>query len=467
MAPSKKAISFTESVKAAIAEHRMIERGSTVVVGVSGGPDSVALMNVLNSLASELDFKVVVVHMDHALREDSSADADFTAAAAAHLGLQCRIKRVNVKVIAADRSVSVEEAGRVARYEFFAEVAAEFDASKIATAHHLDDEIETFFLRLFRGSSIQGMQGIRPVYDRVIRPFIRTTRVQILDFLHMSGIEYRSDPTNLETNIDRNFIRGRVLPCIRERFPNYGKPLERTMELIRQEDRFIAQIAERVCEDTVTVDKLALSLNLTRLRKANPVIVSRVILSALHKMLGPQVRLGRVHVRSVEKLLYSEKPSGFVVLPGGLKVRRSYDQMLISLEPQEKLEHAYQTQITGPGIYQLPPSPTKIRIQLSSRGILDPKSADGKRRAFFDADSAAFPMTLRNTVPGDRLNLWGMEGSRKVKKIFIDLKVPREQRKLIPLLVKDSEILWIAGVRRGSGAGVTDSTREVVEVEII
>jgi tRNA(Ile)-lysidine synthase len=467
MAPSKKATDLTESVKTVISAYRMIEPGSRVVVGVSGGPDSIALMHVLRSLSAQLGFRMIVAHLDHVLRPESAEDARFTAAAAAELGLQCRVKSVEVRVLASERSVSVEEAGRHARYEFFAALAEEFDAAKIATAHHMDDEIETFFLRVFRGSSIQGLQGIRPVRHGIIRPFIRTTRTEVSDFLNEQKISYRSDPTNLEATTDRNFIRNRVLPCIRERFPNFRKPLERTMELILQEEDFIAPHAEQLYKEAVAPSETGLSVNVARLRGAHSVLVSRVILSAVYEIAGPHIRVGRVHVDSVARLVYAEKPSGSVILPSNLIVRRSYDNLLISREQPETERGVTQIEVTGPGVYEFPRAGISIAIRLAAKETLDPYAADGARRAVFDAEAVRFPLILRSLMPGDRFNPWGMEGSSKIKKIYIDLKIPREKRNLIPLLVMDGEILWIAGVRRGRGAPVTDSTVQTLEIEIV
>lgn len=467
MALSRKASNLTESVKTVISAYRMIEPGASVIVGVSGGPDSIALMHVLRSLSAQLDFRMIVAHLDHVLRPASAEDARFTAAAAAELGLQCRVERVDVRALASEWSVSVEEAGRRARYAFFTALAEELDAAAIATAHHMDDEIETFFLRAFRGSSIQGLRGIRPVRDGIIRPFIRTSRAEILDFLNEQTISYRSDPTNIEATTDRNFIRNRVLPCVRERFPNFGKPLERTMELILQEEDFIALHAKQLYKESVAPSENGLCLNVPRLREAHSVLVSRVILSAMYEIAGPHVRVGRVHVDAAARLLYAQKPSGSVTLPGNLIIRRSYDNLLISQEQQGYVTRAAHIEVTGPGVYEFPPAGSSITIRLAAKETLDPHMADGVRRAVFDAKEVPFPLILRSLMPGDRLQPWGMEGSRKIKALYIDLKIPREKRRLIPLLVKDGEILWIAGVRRGRGAPVTDSTVQALEVEIL
>ncbi len=170
---------------------------------------------------------------------------------------------------------------------------------------------------------------------------------------------------------------------------------------------------------------------------------------------------------SVAKLVYSEKPSGSVTLPGNLFVRRSYERLLISLQLPEALKKPDQIEISAAGIYEFPGSGVKIRIGLCARAHLDPKNADGARRALFDAHNATFPLILRGMMPGDRFKPWGMGGSRKLKKTFIDLKIPREQRKLTPLLLKNGEILWIAGVRRGRAAEVTEKTIQVMEVEMM
>jgi tRNA(Ile)-lysidine synthase len=466
MALSSKPSSLTESTKAYIAEQGMIPPSSRVIVGVSGGPDSMALMHVLHALSLELDFQITVAHLDHSLRGDSALDAEFTARAAAELGLHCSTKRLDVKSIAKQQSVSLEEAGRIARYEFFSDLAQEVNASKIATAHHLDDEIETHFLRIFRGSSLQGLQGIRPMRGPIIRPFIRTTRSEILDFLNCEGIEFRLDPTNLEERTDRNFVRNRIIPIVQVRFPSFRTTLARTMDLLRKEEGLIDSLAGRLYDESARSHEHGLSLKIAPLREAPSVLVSRVILSALYQLFGPQIRIGRIHVDGVESLIRCEKPSGQETLPGRILVQRSYGEIVISRVRPKTQENIVQVEITGPGNYKIPGTGFTIRVELLSRVNFDPRECDGKLKAVFDAKYAGFPLILRGMLPGDRLEPWGMEGSRKLKDIFIDMKIPREQRGLIPLLVKGEEILWVAGIRRGRGDPVTESTTDILEIDV-
>jgi tRNA(Ile)-lysidine synthase len=237
------------------------------------------------------------------------------------------------------------------------------------------------------------------------------------------------------------------------------------MELLRQEEDYVAHFAEQLYGETATANESGLSLNINRLQNAHIVLASRVVLSALYGVLGPHIRIARTHVDAAIRLIHSDKPSGSVTLPGNVLLRRRYRELLISRQQPEAKETFHQIEIVAPGIYEF--CGARIRIRLSARYRLDPKGSDGIRKAVFDAKIASFPLVLRGMLPGDRFKPWGIDGSRKLKKTFIDLKIPRDRRRSIPLLVKDGEILWVAGIRRGQGASVTERTSEVLELEIV
>jgi tRNA(Ile)-lysidine synthase len=456
-----------EKARTAIKRDRMVQPGAGVVVGVSGGPDSVALLHVLHRLRSELDLRLVVAHLDHAIRPDSSEDADFVRALAHDLGINPVIKRVDVRSIATEAGVGVEEAGREVRYHFFEEVRVSAGAHVIATAHQRDDVLETFFLRILRGSSLVGLRGIPAVRGRIVRPLIDASRTEILCFLEEEHIPYRIDPSNLEIGADRNFIRNRLFPVIRERFPNLATPVYRTLALLREDEEFLAGQAAQLYDRVVQTVPGGLAMDVSELALAPRALASRVVLAVLYAVSGTEVRMRRRHIQAILEIIRDANPSARMNLPGGLAVRREYGRLFVSGGGPEPNYGPVQFAVQGPGTLEIPGSEFALRFRVFEKKGAARSEADGRRAAVFDADKAPFPLTVRSPLPGDRFRPWGMEGTRKIKKVLIDVKMPIRQRRGLPLLVKDDIILWIPGVRRSREAPVTPETRRVLEVTLI
>ena len=455
------------SVINAIKRHGMIQRGDGVVVAVSGGPDSTALMHILNMLKAEMGFWMVPAHLDHRLRPESDLDAEFVREMSRKLGLEAQVKVVNVRDLAARRGISLEEAGRGARYTFFEEIRASSGARVIATAHHMDDVLETFFLRIFRGSSLKGLTGIAPTRAGIVRPLIETSRARIIRFLEEEGIPYRIDPTNLDINCDRNFVRNRLIPTIEQHFLNFRKPLQRTIELLGEEEQFVKEMAQELYSRTISRSEAGLEMSIPGLRSAPMVLASRVILVALYTLSGPDVRWGRSHVETIWKLLRSASPSAAADLPGGLMVAREYDRLVLSRRTAAELAPQPVIVVSEPGTVEVPGTGHILRLQLREPEGMCLQKYDGITAAAFDADEVSFPLTVRNPLPGDRFRPWGLKGTRKLKKVLIDLKIPRDLRKKLPLLLKDDTILWIPGVRRSDAAPIHSATRRVLAVSIV
>ncbi|MBI4965715.1 MAG: tRNA lysidine(34) synthetase TilS [Desulfomonile tiedjei] len=466
MTQSDPAKSLLSKVRATIRQYRMIEPGGGVVVGVSGGPDSIALINILNALKSETGFRIVAAHMDHGLREDSWKDAEFVREMCDKMDIPIEVVAQDVRAMAANEGVSIEEAGRRCRYKFFEDVRISSGANVIATAHHMDDELETFFLRIFRGSSLRGMKGIAPVRGQIVRPLIRAERAEIISFLEARHLPYRVDPTNLETETDRNFIRNRLFPAIRERFSNFRDPLRRTLAMLAQEDEFLDAQAKKLCSEAVSGSEDSLVLDVEKLRSAPNALTARSVLLALYDSSGRDERWSRSHIQALIKALYSVNPSARLDLPGGLVAKREYQTLRILREKPGTIPTALDMIVTGPGEVEFAETGFTLRFRLLEGDGRFPKAPGGEATAFFDADKAAFPLTLRPFRPGDRIKPWGLDGSRKLKKLFIDMKVPAGLRRVIPLLVKEGEILWVPGIRRGQAAAVTPETRRILEVTL-
>lgn len=454
-----------DTVRKTIEDHRMVERGSGIVLGLSGGPDSAGLAHVLKDLSVERDFWVVAAHLDHGLRPESHLDALCAENLAKRLDIPFRMKKENVGLLAKSRGISIEEAGRRARYAFFEEVRSSLGASAIATAHHADDQVETFLLRIFRGSSVQGLGGIPPVRQRIIRPLARLTREEILDYVTRHEIEYRIDETNLDVRTDRNFIRNRLIPVIAERFPGFRSTIGRTVELIGQEEQFLDDLSAQLAGRSVSREGDALVLDVAALRDAPPALASRVVLLALYQLSGPETRWGRIHVQAALKLIGNENPSARAGMPDHILLMREYEKLRIVRTLKGDVSKPIDISVNGPGTVEIVEAGMTLVFgffDLNSRSVppVDPAVE------WFDADRLTFPLRIRGPLPGDRFRPWGMQGSRKIKEILIDAKIPAGSRKNFPLVVSGDEILWIPGIRRSRAAAIEPATDRVLVIKL-
>lgn len=455
---------FLKEVRETIQRHRMIPEGTGVLAAVSGGPDSVAMLHALCELSMEMNFRVVVAHLDHALREESEGDAEFVCNLAEELGVEFRCRRVDVLGKARSEGISIEEAGRLVRYEFLETVRRAVSLPVIASGHHRDDALETFFLRLFRGSSVEGLCGIPAVRGNIVRPLIGASRPKIMTFLEENRIPYRVDCSNFDSSADRNFLRNQLFPFIEDRFPSFRKPILRTMKVIETEDHFLDGINEEYYASAVSIKGQEMLLDRKQLCEFPDAIARRVVMKALHCYAGPRARYTQSHLDLIFSVLFSSRPSGHVDLPRGLTIQRNYDQVRLSSGGGDSTKQPFVISVQYPGLIGIPDSDLCFRFKIVSPGAeINLRTQDA---AYFDADQLSFPMVLRSPRSGDRFRPWGMRGKRKLKKVLVDAKVPRHERAGLPLVEKDGEIVWIPFVRRGFQAPVGFDTKRILEIMV-
>ena len=459
-------IDLLRSVRAFVEKHHMFERGYKVIAAVSGGPDSMALLHVLARLRPVMGLEIVVAHLDHGLRDDSARDADFTRDACQALAISTVIQRTDVRTWSRQRGVSIEEAGREARYAFFEDVRKSVNGDVIATGHHMDDEIETVFLRMFRGTSPKGLRGIARVRDRVVRPLLCATRQDIMTFLESEKIRFRVDPTNLQDNTDRNFVRNRLIPLIKERFPDFGEPMRRSMDILRHEERVLDQLAAEFAHEAVSRTGGGLSIAGEKVRSGNEAVAARLIMKALHEIGGPEARWQRSHVVAILQLIQSGNPSGRIHLPAGVTAWRQYDALLLD-RTAAVIEGIPVLTVSGPGTVAVPSADMTLGFSVRPKSEVRPEDLDGRSLVVFDADQVNFPFTVRGPMPGDRFRPWGFDGTRKLKKVLIDAKIPLRVRNRVPLVIRGATIVWIPHLRRSDDAPVTETTEFVVKMEIV
>lgn len=427
-------------VQNSLARHAMLQPGDLVLAAVSGGADSVALLHVLH----RLHIKLTVAHLHHGIRGAAAdADAAFVHRLARKLGVPLIEERVDVPARAKATGVSLEMAARAARYEFFTRIARQLGAAAVAVAHTADDQAETVLLRLARGAGPQGLGGMEPVSQRdglkIIRPLLGIPRATLIAFLEEHRLRWREDATNRDPHFLRNRVRHEILPLLEKRLnPQIRTALLRTAEILREENALLDSLAGRAlslkaprraapARPTLVVQKLTV-LPLPLQRRILRLWLMRAGLTA--------ERLDFEAVDAPLTLLKSTRGTRSVEIGDGWRIVRRYDQLALenaspAVAPQWKLQIKQHRGI----VKEKPTQPG----QLPSRATLNAIKA-GKS-----------PLIVRNARPGDRMTPLGLNGTKKLQDIFTDAKVPREQRRQIPVVECRGEIVWLPGYRVARG----------------
>ncbi len=457
-------MALAAQVAATIRKYRMLADGDGVLAAVSGGPDSVALLHVLSKIKDEWALRLEVAHLEHGIRgEESRADARFVAAAADRLGLPFHLKEAELSRVKAERGKgNLEALAREERYRFLAETARTRGMNKIATGHTLDDQAETFLMRMFRGSGRRGMGATAPVARRgdaaLIRPLIETSREDVEAYLAAEGLDYRVDRSNFDAALLRNWMRLDLIPRLKETI-DAAVParLVRLAEIVREEDEVLDRLARERLPATVRSSALLCEPLLAEPRA----LQRRIVRLWLEGRLGSLKRVGFDHVEAILELISGGPPNGRVALPGAQEAVRRYEALTLEKRRVRPVSVAYSYRFETGSDLIVPEAGLKI----ASSGIA-PANVITKDlfEAFFDAAELPRFLTVRNFRPGDRFRPMGVDGHKKVKDMFIDLKIPREQRATQPLLVAADEIVWIPGCARSGLALVTPETRSVLHV---
>ena len=461
----------------------LLAPGESLLAGVSGGADSVALLDVL----VEGGWRPHVCHLNHKLRgADSDADAEFVGELAGKYGLLCTIGSIFGHVGGVFnpgrsrlQTAPTEETLRQARFEFFESVAQRTGIKTLALAHTADDQVETFLLRLLRGAGVPGLVGIWPERRigslRVVRPLLRVTRDEVLEYLKARGLSWREDASNTDTRFTRNRIRHQLLPLLEREFnPAIREVLLRTAEILRDEDELLEKLLEGRASTWPDPERTCRSrfLQIQALRD-QPVAVQRRL---LRFWLGVEDELGSRfsfdQIEAVRELAAHESPSGEVHLPDDLVVYREYEWLrtakrreLQPVQGQWPVKPDGETKIAELGVLLV--SSSVVGAASSPRPVATGMSLlqEGRSEECFDADALGVAPFVRTWQKGDRFQPLGMSGEKKVQDFFVDEKVPRLNRGRVPLLcATDGRIAWVVGFRIAEQFKVTDATRRVVRI---
>ncbi len=471
-------------VRRTIEKHGLLHKRDRVLVAVSGGPDSVALLKILNRLsAQDYDLTLAVAHLNHGLRGvESDQEEIFVRRLCESLKIPLFTRKADIGEALRRNKGSLEETCRRERYAFFDEVRSREGMNRVALGHHLDDQAETVLMRLLRGSGPEGLRGMTPMRDHVyIRPLIEVTRKEILAFLEREGAAFVEDSSNERDICLRNRIRRRLLPELVEGYnPRLVENLGRMAEIIRMEDDYIQKVVEDMLNrwNVTGLDEI-LNIPIDELRLMHEALRQRIVKAILLRRSPLKSGIGYRHVKAVMKIINGENPGAVLDMPFNVRVRREYSALCFEMRAgssraasemdTKRLDdniggNTYSYNVEVPGEIDIPERGGTMSFRYVERSQV---AVGSDRVVFVDPDRIYLPMKVRNWMPGDRIDPLGMKGKRKkVQDVFMDEKVPRLKRAKIPLLVDGESVIWIPGLRLSERVRVTNRTWRVLKIEI-
>jgi tRNA(Ile)-lysidine synthase len=451
-------------VKKTIETYRMLSRGDRVIVGVSGGIDSVALLSVLHKLRPAYGISLVVAHLNHNLRgQESLRDAGFVKDLALGLDLPCEARSLDI-VQFKRKGMTLQEAAREARFVVFRTLVQKHRAHKIALGQTADDQAETIVMRFLRGAGLGGLKGIPPIRDDlIIHPLIDVRREEIEAYAAEEGLSHIEDSSNRKDVYLRNRIRRHLIPLLEGYNPNLKTTLVRMGQILLQEDQYLRAKAQEVWSRVVRWEGDAMNLELTQLRDLHPALRFRVLRQCADAIGGSDAkRIGVTHISSLVNLTVGRKPHAMVQLPGRITARRIYDRLEIG-KGERSSPPVFDHSVTFPGVTPIQEIGMKLVTEfLDQWNVRDCSSM----RAYLDSQQLRLPLRVRNWRPGDRFRPLGMTGFKKITDCFIDWKVPLEERGRIPLILSGDLIVWVVGYRISQDVRVTAKTERVVHMEV-
>ena len=432
----------------------MLSGGETVVVGVSGGADSVALLTTLLRLAPSWRLSLHVLHVDHGLRQGSAADAEFVRRLGERLGVPVDVAAVRVD------TGSVEAAARTARYAALEAAADRIGAARIALGHTADDQAETVLMRLLEGTGVRGLAGIPPVRGRIVRPLIEARHRDAVTALEAAGVPWVDDPSNDDPKFFRNRVRHELLPLLASAYaPDIVARLTAVARAARRSVDSLEHIATRELERLAERSEAALTLSRSALSALPPAVAAEVLRRAA-ATLGSRAPLRAWGHRGLRRVLAPIAPRRPFRL-GGVLVEVSGDRVRVGSGPAPVLTAR---PLHTPGRVELPEIGRALEARIvGAAGYVLPHE---HTRAAFDADGLPSRLLVRARRRGDRLVAFG-GGERRLKSLLIDAKVPRWERGRVPIVEADGEVVWVAGLRRAGTAPVTATTHRVLELRIV
>lgn len=452
-------------VKGWINSHDLIKPGSRILAACSGGPDSLALVHMLNSLKEEYSFSLAVAHVNHMFRPEAGEEAEYVAAFSASLGLACYVTSIDVAAYAAANKLSSQQAARLLRYQYLRSVADKLGGAQIATGHHRDDQVETVLINLLRGAGSGGLRGMQPENGGIIRPLLAVSRQDVETYCSEQGLQPRYDSSNFKTHYLRNRVRLKLLPTLEADYnPAIRDALWRLSELAGDEHEYLSQEAAKLWT-SVTEASDRLIINSKALAGLHKALQREFIRQVIEKKRGVLTGISYTHVENLLTMALNGTVGSVLTLPGGLTARKTYTGLELSsgvdgVKQTSFIREFEPTEVMVPGVTAVD------GFQIMAEIIAGSPSPLGRNTACFDLEQLKLPLVVRSRRPGDRFRPAGLGGSKKLKEFFIDNKIPQAQRDSILLIADQQEIIWVVGYRQSEHGRINDSTKKKLQLSI-
>lgn len=450
--------------KTNIISKNLIESGDTILGAISGGPDSMAMLNCLVLLKKDLKFKLLIAHVNHGVRgEYAKRDQEFVKMVAKDYNIPYFTKNVDMVGYGKELGISSEEAGRILRYGFFREILSDYGGGKIAVAHNKNDQAETILHRIIRGTGLDGLKSMEFIKGDIIRPLLNISRKEIEDYIEQKRIKFVVDHTNLETDYTRNKIRLELLPYIKENFnPNIIDSLYRLTRIATGEIQIIEEITtEKYNLIVKSATENSIIFNGAIFKLESEAIRKRLIRKAIENISGNLHGIEEIHINDIIKLFQDAKTGKNIDISKGLRARVSYSDFIIELRnnTNPKLE-AKKIEI---GENVLEEFAIIISLELISADEIDFNNADIK---YIDYDKVSGELWIRQRKSGDKFSPLGLGGSKKLKDYMIDKKIPQDKRNSIPILCDNSGIIWVIGYGLSDKYKITKETKQTLRIKL-
>ncbi len=448
----------------AITEYKLIEENDHIVVGVSGGPDSMALLYCLLEARKTIPFSIHIAHVNHGVRgEEARSDQLFVERISKELGLPYYTINVNMIEYGKERGITAEEAGRELRYGFFRDILERHGRGKIAVAHNMNDQAETLLMRIMRGTGPDGLKGMDYKSDDIIRPILGIDRKEIEDYIRQKGIETVLDKTNLQPIYSRNKVRLELIPYIEENFnPNIVTTLWRMSRIFSLDLNFLEEHTKIKFKNMLkSHDKNSIILHGDKFLVEDRSIQQRIIRNAILELNKSLQGISEGQIAGAVNLVNNLETGKEFHLSNDIILRINYDEIIIEKSRErEKIAYSYDIDVPGSIIlengYCL-----ETKIFTKDNDFVMEKTKNIK---YFDYDKVEGNIRIRNRRDGDRFIPFGMKGSKKLKDYFIDEKVPRDLRDRIPLVVDNENIMWVVGYRISELYKITQDTKRILSI---
>ncbi|MFA1822720.1 tRNA lysidine(34) synthetase TilS [Virgibacillus oceani] len=442
-----------------IKKHQLLKNNSTILVGVSGGPDSLVLLHFLKSIRDEWKLRIIALTIDHCLRQEGSKeDVLFVEKKCNDWDIPCVSRSLNVPAYKEKNKLGTQIAARELRYQFFQEQMKVYNADYLALGHHADDQVETMLMEMMRAADSTALKGI-PVKRAfaegfIIRPLLAFSKDEILAYCKKKNITPRFDPSNEETVYTRNYIRKHIIPLIKEKNPNIHTTVQHLSSTLQADEDYLQNEAAKITEKIVNYhpEKRIASFSVNAF-KTYPIALQRRVFHLVLNYLYVQLPkdLSYTHEEYFFMLLYSDKSSIKIDFPAKLKLEKSYDELQLYFSHSFPQDASYQQTLKIPGTISLPDG---AFIQTE---MVDEYEEIKENIFYCSAAGIKMPLHIRTRKSGDKMTWKGLKGSKKLKDIFIDAKIPLKDRDAWPIITDNNgEVIWLVGLKKGQTVNGTD-----------